>query len=212
MPNNTAAEQEPLLIVESENKETANIKRRVVLAVDNSPQSQHTFLWALQSYLNSDDHLTLVHSYEPPYGPYSTQIWNPYGVGEIYPYAKNVNELAEKQHANCLRMYGRICQKHGFKNFKMILVRGTPREELVRYTERHPTDCLIIGSHGYGAVKRAFLGSVSNHCVHHCKCPVLVVRGQELGEVFQKEYDDLVKEVQEKNDALAKEAQSNMDA
>jgi nucleotide-binding universal stress UspA family protein len=33
---------------------------------------------------------------------------------------------------------------------------------------------LIIGSRGMGAFKRTFLGSVSDYCVHHCHCPVII--------------------------------------
>jgi nucleotide-binding universal stress UspA family protein len=35
---------------------------------------------------------------------------------------------------------------------------------------------LILGSHGWGAVKRAVFGSVSTGVLHHARCPVLVVR------------------------------------
>ena len=37
---------------------------------------------------------------------------------------------------------------------------------------------LVIGSHGWGAVKRAVFGSVSTGVLHHAACPVLVVRGR----------------------------------
>eukprot|EP00126_Sphaerothecum_destruens_P014124 Sdes_comp24262_c0_seq1m22260 len=202
-PEASSTSLDQTVIVET-NLKTAFIKRRIVLATDNSPQGQHTFLWLLQTYLNTDDHLTLVHCYEPPYGPYATRVWNPYGLGELIPEAKEANRLAEEQHSNCLRMYGRLCQKHNFNNFKMILIRGSPREELVRFTERHPCDTLIIGSHGYGSIKRALLGSVSTYCVHHCKCPVLVVRGTELTQKFQQEYDEFMAELKSRNDESAR--------
>lgn len=35
---------------------------------------------------------------------------------------------------------------------------------------------LAVGSHGHGAVSSILLGSVSNYCVHHADCPVVVVR------------------------------------
>jgi nucleotide-binding universal stress UspA family protein len=38
-------------------------------------------------------------------------------------------------------------------------------------------DLLVLGSRGHGGFAEALLGSVSQHCVHHAHCPVLVIRG-----------------------------------
>jgi nucleotide-binding universal stress UspA family protein len=40
-------------------------------------------------------------------------------------------------------------------------------------------DLLVVGSRGHGGFTEALLGSVSQHCVHHAHCPVVVIRGQE---------------------------------
>ena len=37
-------------------------------------------------------------------------------------------------------------------------------------------DVVVVGSHGYGLLKRMAIGSVSEYVVHHCDVPVLVVR------------------------------------
>lgn len=42
--------------------------------------------------------------------------------------------------------------------------------------ESEKTDVLIVGNRGMGALKRAFLGSVSDYCVQHASCPVIVVK------------------------------------
>ena len=39
-------------------------------------------------------------------------------------------------------------------------------------------DLLVVGSRGHAGFTEALLGSVSQHCVHHAECPVVVVRGQ----------------------------------
>jgi nucleotide-binding universal stress UspA family protein len=38
-------------------------------------------------------------------------------------------------------------------------------------------DLLVVGSRGHGGFAEALLGSVSQHCVHHALCPVVVFRG-----------------------------------
>jgi nucleotide-binding universal stress UspA family protein len=37
-------------------------------------------------------------------------------------------------------------------------------------------DLLVVGSRGHGEIVGALLGSVSQHCVHHAPCPVVVIR------------------------------------
>jgi nucleotide-binding universal stress UspA family protein len=37
-------------------------------------------------------------------------------------------------------------------------------------------DLLVVGSRGHGGFVEALLGSVGQHCVHHAKCPVVVIR------------------------------------
>jgi nucleotide-binding universal stress UspA family protein len=36
-------------------------------------------------------------------------------------------------------------------------------------------DLLVVGSHGHGRFASAVLGPVSNHCVHHARCPITVI-------------------------------------
>lgn len=55
---------------------------------------------------------------------------------------------------------------------------GEPGPTICRIAAQEGSELVVIGSHGSGVVKRAFLGSVSHHVLHHAPCPVLVVREQ----------------------------------
>mgnify|MGYP002682369191 CR=1 FL=1 len=48
----------------------------------------------------------------------------------------------------------------------------------VLFAEEVEATVVVVGSRGHGAIKRALLGSVSDHLVRHAPCPVLVVRDE----------------------------------
>jgi nucleotide-binding universal stress UspA family protein len=50
-----------------------------------------------------------------------------------------------------------------------------PAEEIVRYVEAQVTDLLVLGTHGYGAIGRALIGSVASKVVRAASCPMLLV-------------------------------------
>lgn len=50
---------------------------------------------------------------------------------------------------------------------------GTPARVLIRESEN--ADLLVLGSRGHGGFAGLLLGSVSNACAVHAKCPVLIV-------------------------------------
>jgi nucleotide-binding universal stress UspA family protein len=55
------------------------------------------------------------------------------------------------------------------------IVIGRPDVEIVRFAEEHGADLIVMGTHGYGGVKRLLLGSVADHVMRQANCPVLVV-------------------------------------
>jgi nucleotide-binding universal stress UspA family protein len=54
------------------------------------------------------------------------------------------------------------------------VVEGPPALMLLRAAAH--ADLLVVGSRGHGAFAGMLLGSVSEHCVHHATCPVVVIR------------------------------------
>ena len=56
-----------------------------------------------------------------------------------------------------------------------LLVQGSTPETIVREAERLDADLIVLGSHGHGAIRRALLGSVSEHVLHHADRPMLIL-------------------------------------
>jgi nucleotide-binding universal stress UspA family protein len=60
-----------------------------------------------------------------------------------------------------------------------VAVHGTAADVLVR--QARGAEMLVVGSRGHGGFAGLLLGSVSQQCVQHAPCPVVIVRGTEAG-------------------------------
>jgi nucleotide-binding universal stress UspA family protein len=55
-----------------------------------------------------------------------------------------------------------------------VVREGQPANILVEEAAR--ADLLVVGSRGWGGFRELMLGSVSQQCAHHARCPVAIVR------------------------------------
>ncbi|EGW41288.1 universal stress protein [Desulfosporosinus sp. OT] len=53
---------------------------------------------------------------------------------------------------------------------------GKPANIILREIESENIDLVVMGSHGYGAIAGAILGSVSQRVLHGAKCSVLIAK------------------------------------
>ena len=56
-----------------------------------------------------------------------------------------------------------------------IVAQGVPADKIVEVADEHDVDMIIIGRRGHSALKRFFLGSVTDRVVRHANCDVLIV-------------------------------------
>lgn len=57
-----------------------------------------------------------------------------------------------------------------------MVIEGQPGPALCKLAEDEAAAAIVVGSRGRGGIKRAFLGSVSDHVVRNASCPVVVTR------------------------------------
>ena len=52
---------------------------------------------------------------------------------------------------------------------------GKPGELVMAYADKYQGSLIVMGTRGFGMLRRTVLGSVSEYVVHHSKIPVTVV-------------------------------------
>ena len=55
-----------------------------------------------------------------------------------------------------------------------ISIEGEPRRQLQDMIKQIKPDFVIMGKKGVGAFNSVWLGSVSDHMIHHLDCPVMI--------------------------------------
>ena len=61
-------------------------------------------------------------------------------------------------------------------NGDMVLVQGSPYQEIVETAKARQVDLIIMGTHGRTGLRHMLLGSVAEKVVQLASCPVLVTR------------------------------------
>ena len=96
-----------------------------------------------------------------------------------YGYANVVAELTEAEHRRVKELLAKLAASACAAGIpcSTVLADGFPVEEICSIAAEHDAQLIVVGSHGWGAARRLFSGSVSTGLVHSAACPVLVVRG-----------------------------------
>ncbi|KAG2402924.1 uncharacterized protein HKW66_Vig0248070 [Vigna angularis] len=95
------------------------------------------------------------------------------GAAEILPI---VDSDLRKIAARVVDSARQLCIDKSVDDVTAEVVEGDPRNVLCDAVEKYHAAVLVVGSHGYGAIKRAVLGSVSDYCAHHAHCTVMIVK------------------------------------
>jgi nucleotide-binding universal stress UspA family protein len=156
----------------------------IVVGVDGSGPSERAVAWALEeAQRRGAATVVLVHTYRPPV------VHERYGYTEVYlppevsktieeqqrTFREQVDEAA-RQEAEAL--VARVVEAAGGApegaTLKTVVLAGDPSKRLVEISG--DADLLVVGSRGRGGFKGLLLGSVSQQCMHHARCPIAVVR------------------------------------
>jgi nucleotide-binding universal stress UspA family protein len=166
----------------------ASSQRRIGIAVDLSDESAYAVSWAVQNYLRPGDAVVLLHVrptsvlYGADWGSIPVSVSDDDGE-EAAPSAEELQKKREEDFDTFTSTKSEdLAQPLVAAQipFKIHVVKDHDmKERLCLEAERLGLCAMIMGSRGFGASRKGGkgrLGSVSDYCVHHCVCPVVVVR------------------------------------
>ncbi|KAK3603229.1 hypothetical protein CHS0354_007558 [Potamilus streckersoni] len=146
--------------------------RAVIIAIDDSPFSEYAFDFYVRNVYRAGDNIVLVHVPE-----YQNLIGAPSLLSDpnlVYDIMREeevkVRELVQKYSVKMkdARISGKVKQ-----------MMGKIGEAILEAAAEEKADMIIVGTRGMGKMRRTFLGSVSDYCLHHSSVPVLVCRQKE---------------------------------
>jgi len=149
----------------------ATMTRTVLIPVDGSDNSERAFRYYLDEIRKADDTLLLIHvqvapslpvlsAHDPLHLP--TEKW----AAEIQENIKKSQKVIEHYEIECEQL--KLTKKS-------LIGSGKPGEAIIGFINSHQANLVVMGSRGLNAVRRTFLGSVSDYVIHHTHVPVLVV-------------------------------------
>ncbi|CAN1826430.1 Universal stress protein A-like protein [Linum perenne] len=151
-------------------------KKKVMVAIDESEFSHYALEWALSNLGDtiSKSSAPLLLFTAQPFSDFAYLNASTFGAAPPELVA-SVHENQKKVTIALLDKAKQICSAHGVEVETETEI-GDPKQAICDAVDKHGIQLLVLGSHSRGPIQRAFLGSVSNYCVHNAKCPVLVVK------------------------------------
>ena len=158
----------------SEDTSQNNKSRRVpavVVGVDGSAGAKEALRWALAEARLRKAPVRAVHAWMFGYiGGYL--YWGGGALGAYTSLGVDLGGLHEAAEDLLERAIADAGETEGIEIERQV-IQGPAAQVLIEAA--FPGDLLVVGSRGHGGFAGLMLGSVSQQCVHHAPCPVVVV-------------------------------------
>lgn len=132
----------------------------VVVGVDGSPDSIRALKWAADYAQRLEAPLEAVATWQAPVV-----------YGDMYVSAQDYEGAEEQARAGLAESVREALGEDA--QITQTVEQGHPSYALVEASK--DAQLLVVGSRGFGSFKGTLLGSVSQYCVTHARCPVMVV-------------------------------------
>jgi nucleotide-binding universal stress UspA family protein len=141
---------------------------RIVAGVDGSSSSMSALSWAIRQAGLTGSAVDAVITWQYPAAGVGFG-WAPTVADQGYDF----REIAEKVLTDAISS---TLDPASDVSVRAHVLQGNPAQVLIEAAAG--ADLLVVGSRGHGGFAEALLGSVSQHCVQHASCPVVIIRDQ----------------------------------
>ena len=154
--------------------------KRILYATDLSENAKHAFTYAATIANRFDAKITILHVLETI--PLNTEWQLIDYLGEDR--WKEVQKKKKQEFIESTKKsLNNFCEEmsSSFKSCpflvdEMIIKEGVPVDEILKTVDSKNCDIVVMGTHGYGMLADALIGSNARRVVRRCKKPVMVVR------------------------------------
>jgi nucleotide-binding universal stress UspA family protein len=152
--------------------ETEQTEKRgaVIVGVDGSAGARAALLWAATEARLRETRLRVLHAWRFTYPEVAGYGWG--ASVEVLPHggARDLRQAAEALLEDAAAY---VASQRLDVEIECEAVEGAAAEVLVGAAGE--ADVLVVGSRGHGGFVGLLLGSVSQQCAHHARCPVVIV-------------------------------------
>lgn len=146
---------------------------RILVGVDGSAGSRRALRWAVEEAARRGAFIDALIAWGTPYD----------FAGDLHYVRRDEQMIAEFVRALLTETIAGVAGNSPNVEIHPIVIEGDPAETLCAWSA--DSDLLVVGSRGVGGFTRLALGSVSDKCAHHSRCPVVIV---------PKDYEDHVEQ------------------
>lgn len=132
---------------------------RIVVGVDPSDNAATALRWAAQEAELRGATLEVVHAWDYPY------------IDRLGPEVRA--ELEANARRDLDHIVDRVLSPEAASAVTRTVVCGSPAAALIDTST--DAELLVVGTRGHGGFGGMVLGSVSAHCAHYARCPLVIV-------------------------------------
>ncbi|XP_066936414.1 universal stress protein Slr1101-like [Clytia hemisphaerica] len=144
-----------------------------LVCIDSSKHSKRALEWYFDNQHRDGDQVGLVHVFVPPdlpaFGIYAG------GMAPINMYQETLQAGIEDS-KKIVEEYKAYCLSKGVSpKYFVQSLNDSIGHTICDIAKQNKAKMMVLGQRGLGAIRRTFLGSVSDYVIHHAHIPVLIV-------------------------------------